>query len=528
MGTENQEIPTRKNSEGKMEVETRPVYVEEWLDSLPYIDFDKTTGLLNQAMRETNHIKMKPSQRFELVGEYNRPYQYYIDSQIKVGARHTLHSIETLQSQVHSLKQLSVAMAMACRITIEESLNKKTLWMQSKPPLAEILMAMNYFSHTLIFSYLEYAPVPKNVWREISFLYDFAESINQENTLVHDHMDEKQKKVSSIAAAYKRIILASMVDPHHLPFGAIWEVYAQLESWVDKVSIKPYQQLQDGTGYFVIDVKHDVRPVPYNKFNQKLAANRKLCLLDATELVKDVQTYLQLLKLNRALDDSIIFSNYYARTILEQMVLGWGAPAKRKHARNAKSGNLEIAIGIHASHYYLSSENHFIARISVDEDNEFDQEDITTTIYLLENWELVDSGPGGYALTRNSGQKNQTSANHARVGDLVAIKKSASQYQLGVIRWLMIRPKQLYKAGIELISDEAQAVAIRKQNETVNRRAFLHGDINNGSAFVITEQGFYEDDAALVLTTQRQEQQINASALLESTTLLEQFRVEQS
>ena len=33
--------------------------------------------------------------------------------------------------------------------------------------------------------------------------------------------------------------MASLVDPHHLPFGAIWEVYDQLDSWADHTQIIP-------------------------------------------------------------------------------------------------------------------------------------------------------------------------------------------------------------------------------------------------------------------------------------------------
>ena len=52
------QLPTRKTARGD-EIETRPLYVEEWLDSLPYIDFNKTSTLLYDALVATNKATIK-------------------------------------------------------------------------------------------------------------------------------------------------------------------------------------------------------------------------------------------------------------------------------------------------------------------------------------------------------------------------------------------------------------------------------------------------------------------------------------
>ncbi|NIR94192.1 MAG: hypothetical protein GWO08_11135, partial [Gammaproteobacteria bacterium] len=46
---DNNQLPRR----GK-EIDTRPIYVEEWLDSLPYADFVNTARLLLEALKESN------------------------------------------------------------------------------------------------------------------------------------------------------------------------------------------------------------------------------------------------------------------------------------------------------------------------------------------------------------------------------------------------------------------------------------------------------------------------------------------
>lgn len=102
------QLPMRKTSHGS-EIETRPIYIEEWLDSLPYIDFINTSSLLNDALVATNKAEIKTSTRIELIELYNRPYQYYVESQIKAGAQHTLQTIDAMQNQLNQMKQIAVA-----------------------------------------------------------------------------------------------------------------------------------------------------------------------------------------------------------------------------------------------------------------------------------------------------------------------------------------------------------------------------------------------------------------------------------
>jgi cyclic-di-GMP-binding protein len=271
MGLKDQNLPLRSSPSGD-QIDTRPMQIEEWLDSLPYTDFKKTSQLLFDATLATNRQQLKPSTRLELVELYNRPYQYYIDSQIKAGAQHTLQSIDTVQTQIKILKNISANLALACKISAEDILNKKTLWGQTKPPIINFFLSLNFLSHALIFSYLEYAPTPKNVWKEINFIYDFAESLSLESSIIKlpDNF-AAHNKITTIAKAYKRIILASMSDPHHLPYGAIWEIYEQLANWVDNIALTKFTTPTETSSRFVIKLDSDSQPIPIIKFNSKLA-----------------------------------------------------------------------------------------------------------------------------------------------------------------------------------------------------------------------------------------------------------------
>lgn len=518
-------LPMRATPTGD-QIETRPLYVEEWLDSLPYIDFKKTSQLLFEATRATNEQVLKPSVRIELVELYNRPYQYYIDSQIKTGAQHTLHSIDTMQEQTQILKRIAINLGLACKISAEETLKKKTLWGQSKPPMVNLLHSLTYLSHAMIFSFLEYAPTPKNVWREINFIYDFAESLNQEHAALQTTTGKSGSITTTIAEAYSRICLAALADPHHLPYGAIWEIYEQLNTWANLVKITRFRTPDDSAGIFVIKLDSDSCPLAYGKFNI-VSAGAQHRLIDASGLVRQIQTNLASLEKGSSPDKSLIISPYFARMILGHMLRVWGTPPKRVNQRQERAGTIEIACGLNAAYYMVNNEIEFIDPATVDADESVPPRDPEVTPienYRVDQWSLVDQSARGFAVI-----KNDKPTYNIRVGDLIVIRtrSQSARWALGVIRWLMIRQGQIYKIGVQMLTTRAKPVAIRATSgntlDTRYRRALLIPDLNDNEPSIITSKGLFIANRELDVYEGKSTSRVRAMSILESTTGFEQF-----
>ncbi len=535
MKTNISSLPTRKTSSGS-QIETRPLYIEEWLDKLPYVDFEKTGQILHEAIKATNSESIKPSVRLELVELYHRPYQYYLDLQIKTGSQHTLQSISSMQSQLAILKKIAVNLALACKLAVDELLQKKTLWGQSKPPLPAMLMSLNYLSHAMIFSFLEYSPIPKNVWREVNSIYTFAQDIGQENnTLLLPGKDAKTG-ATSIAHAYKKIVLASLADPHHLPFGAIWEIFEQLQSWAEFANIKQFEEPVSPTGYFVVNLDSDAAPQPFSKFNAKLASEKHR-LIDTTDLAKIIQQQLAVLNSGKSLDSSIKISPYFAKSIIGHISKAWGLPPKRYFPRESSKGTMKLSCGLNPTYFFLNQEEDFTAPQvqapdAEDDSNVFDEMDASAQkIYSADEWNLVDQGPSGFAVIKNDKPKDTV-----RVGDLVGVDEgdssdSAKKWKLGVIRWLMIRQNKIYKVGIQMIGKDAHVAAIRACNgnnqDLQYRRAFFIGDPNSQSNnSVITQKGLFIDERELEISYNKQSFRVMANALEESTVSFEHFSID--
>jgi hypothetical protein len=513
----------RRTAAGE-QIETRPLHVEEWLDSLPYVDFRSTSRLLHEATRATNEQNIKPDNRYELVELYHRPYQYYVDSQIRTGARHTLQSIEAMQEQVEVLKRIGLNLALACRLAAEEALKQKTLWRQTKPPLPALLSALNYLSHVLIFSYLEYSPTPANVWRELNFVYEFAEGLGKQREDVLPAGGAPDKDATTIDAAYKRIAMASLTDPHHLPFGAIWEIYEQLNEWSKHVTIGEFEPGASPGGHFVVDLAGDSRPVPLAGFDPAGGLNRHR-IIDASALGGLIEEQLERLNSGQRLAESIRLSPFFAKSVLGHALRAWGLPPKRSMPREPRQGTLHLACGLSAAYFFLNSEQEFLpppAGNGEDGVHADAGDGPPPGNHAADAWEIVDEGPTGFAV-----MKTERPHYNLRVGDLVAIceapgaRNGGGKWGLGIVRWMMVRQGKGYRIGVQIITHSASVAALRalsgSSQDCSFRRALVFADPENaGHGRVITDRGLFLNGRALELNESGRSRNVACGELVES------------
>jgi hypothetical protein len=393
-----------------------------------------------------------------------------------------------------------------------------------------MLMSLNYLSHAMIFSFLEYSSIPKNVWREVNSIYTFAEDLGQENNTIALPGKDAKTSATSIAHSYKKIVLASLADPHHLPFGAIWEIFEQLQDWTELTTIKRFSTPATPAGYFVVDLKNDTPPLPFSKFDPTVASNKHR-LVDTSELGKIIQQQLTILNSGKSLDNSIKISPYFAKSIVSHISKAWGLPAKRNLPRESSQGSIFITCGLNSTYYFLNNKEDFISPQNTDDfDDHSDEPNYShTKSYSSDEWSLVDQGSGGFAVI-----KNDKPTDTVRVGDMVGVKSdtklAGDTWKLGVIRWLMIRQNKIYKVGIQIISNEIYPAAIRAcqggNQDLQYRRALLIGDpTKHSSNSVITQKGLFIDERELEVSFNEQKFRVSADSLKESTVSFEHFTI---
>ncbi len=322
--------------------------------------------------------------------------------------------------------------------------------------------------------------------------------------------------------------MASLVDPHHLPFGAIWEVYDQLDSWADHTQIIPMRVEPNTTGYFVIDLKSDDKPMPLVKFSPD-NTNENNRLLDSIPLQNLIQQQMDLLQMEQPIDKSIVLSPFYAKSLLSHMLKAWGLPPKRYFPRKVKSGHLNIVTGISAIYYYLNNGNAFRSIIaSESNDDEIDvlenpTETASQVNYIPEIWRVIDEGSGGYAIIRDDKTKKSI-----RVGDLVGINNSVDEnnWSIGVVRWLMLS-RGIHKVGLQIITETAQPIVLcastGSQADRELRPAFMIEDKSKQRS-IIAEKGLYLSNREMKMTSGDQQELIVADNLNESSISYDFFK----
>ena len=535
MTTNKQGPPLRQSRDGQV-IETRPLHVEEWLDSLPYIDFNKTSRILEEATRLTNQQKLKPAVRLELVEMYSRPYLYYVESQIRTGAQQTLQSIESLQPQVDVLRRIAVNLAYAARLAAEDALKKKSLWGKARPPLQAMLFSMNYLSHALVFSYQNYSPIPKNVWRQLHFIYDFASDLERQNATLALPAGDTRHRNMSIAQAYKRILLAALADPYHLPYGAIWEIYEQLFNWTEYTDLVTFRKVPDPAGCFIVNLDSDSSPIPYNKFNVSRGGDRYR-LLDATSLNRHIDGVLASWN-GKPPAEMPALSPYYARLILNHLSRAWSLPPKRAEQRVESSGSLALACGVDTASFLFNSEKEVRLPAGTSEAEEIiageppaDDEGEVTPVRgpRIEHWEQIDQGTGGLALMK----KDKPSV-PVRVGELVTLmpeRDNTDGWSVGVIRWLMAYQSGAFRLGIQVLSGTVMPAAVRahsgsRQDRRYRQCLLLPSREDSGSDTVIAAKGLYAEGRQLELLAGGEQRRVRAGRLLEGTVAFEWFTLD--
>ena len=283
--------------------------------------------------------------------------------------------------------------------------------------------------------------------------------------------------------------------------------------------------------FFVINLDKDAPPLPYSKFNTELATDKHR-LIDSTALGKVIQQQLAALNNGQNLDSSIKISPYFAKSIMTHMSKAWGLPPKRHFTRESREGSMKVTCGLNATYYFMNGQMDFIAPESEGDEHEYLVDPLEETIqrvYSADEWSLVDQGPGGFAVVKNDKPRDTV-----RVGDLIGVSASSSsdtgKWDLGVIRWLMIRQNKIYKIGIQMIGKKAYPIALRLSSgsdlEKQYRRAFLLDDPSDKSnRSIICSKGLFEAQREFEIQYKKQKQSLFAQDLQESTISFEHFNV---
>ena len=542
-------------------VETDPKYARAWLASLPLADSAESAREIYQALYTLNRQELDVARRFELMELYNSPVASVTTALEPYFSRAALPLTSKKRQLAEFIRQLHMEMSYGykgCLQDLEKQRvrwGKKTLWAKT------LQRAMHYLGEVLLHSYQVYMPYPLEVWRETHAIYRYAMEHDLATEVVDTAATEAAK--TTLAHDYTRILLLGLSNPYQLPQNECRQVQRFLHHWGAKASLRGNLEVPHPAGHFLVDMTTDSPPVAFPR-DVQFQANQDLILLDATELLRTIQFFIQRLKKGdsaRTLSLGVECLDSVCLEILQRMMRTWGLIPRRQYSRIQRSGPAFVCTGIPALHFFAGGQKPFappadrsrnetpddrfilpahiqedISRETRDEDEDFIPLDEPVAVgpmpapdgwesrassgdaFRVDRWQIRDTAPKGMQLVRQG-----NSHTYVRVGDVVGIQQmdEIGRWSAGVVRWMKSPEADNLEMGIELLAAGVKPVAVAPVRgasvgeyqpalllpaiETLRRPATLllsRGAFSPGSNLLVAEE---EEGARTVRLLQRLE-----------------------
>ncbi len=497
--------------------ETRINHLEDWLNALPYANFQRTMEMMAYALDQTNRQALRPQLRFELIKLYLHPYFYLLDTHIKQKPQTDLQNVKQARERSDQLRAVSATLAIAAKITLQDALKEKSSARQQELVCGALLLGIRTLSNLLLLNFFSYVTVPEAVWSELHQFYAQAEKLGCHTVPLDD--PEADNQHVTIAAAYAQILAAAVVDPNHLSHHLIWRIYDLLQTLRRDIVFGPFKMVENPAGHFVVNLGGS-KPRRYRDFDAAEASSFHR-LLDCSALPKNIALLIEKSALQNSRIDLPV-------NVLADLEKAWGLAPKRLFPRQHQNLNPTVAFGMNASYFVVNEYREFsTAEVPdyPDLDNYEAGLDTQGDRYFICKWSILNASKKGKLLYLASPSKRTI-----RVGELAVVSADEGHsWEIGVVRWLQLMERKSHKLGLEILADAAQAVAIRALHgnaiETEFRRALLIR-FDNREPALLSAGGLFAGHRLLELVSTTDRIQLTAGELIERTIAFELFTVQ--
>ena len=511
------ELPTRSKP-GKNSFDIRSRKVEQWIETLPMVNLGETARLIYAALTETNSLNYPHHDRYLFLEQLREPVQYVTDSMKKHFVGVTFPLPEKNHKVAAATREILSAMATAYKIAIEDLSNNNLLFPDKKLLATLIHRAITYSSQVLLTSYQVYAPFPQKTWQELNQLYRFAEKRKIHKQAIHDGQHRYVDK-NSITDEYLRTLLLSLTSPYHLRLGEVGKVNDTLERWTSHCSLRMFDSENPGTdnNYFLVDLAQDAPPRSLSLLvtDTNITSPNDARIIDASQLsdvLRDEIKNTEDIAATTLTGIDMLRPNL-SRDLLKRLLIAWGVIGKRSFTRNDKQEEVQITLGLSATHEFISQrrgkkpshtatnpkQESFDNRAHYDSNEVHDlneqqpdvwnmvypnsetinyefpedkvnkqltqiethkQQELQKPHYRVDDWVILNESANGYCIERVQGD-NAT----VQVGELIGIKRGHNSHSwkwgIGVIRWMKFSTDNNLQMGIEMMNPDAAALGLR-------------------------------------------------------------------
>ncbi len=502
--------------------EKRPKLVQALLANLPLEHPASAAQAILEQLSLLDRQSVAAETRNKLLEIY-RPYILRVAADLASSyCNQPLPLSETAMMSASLARTLLTELAYGYKLTILDYSNRVFVLGSGKIIANLIQRAIHALDQLLQVSYYTYVSPPEAVWSEIHQLYLHGAQLGLHETPVKD-ADE----TSSINLTYKRALLLSLANPHHLVTADLDRVRAYLARYAQLAQLHPLGMPENNAGVFLVRLNSDSPPIPLSKHRGE-ADMRTDILLITVELARQVAMDLRQLENGTSVLADI---TDLRRDLLNHLVKQWALAPKRTFTRMNRNESTNLCAGLKAIHYFLNGETHFADIRNQSEDTEvslnFTESAIDSSAsrhFGSTRWLVVNESAGGLALSKFPGVAPELS-----IGDLLGMRDdSGRQWTLGVVRWANSGESGDLDIGAQMLAPSARAVAVRPEKTARYAEALLLPEIPplQQTVTLVTECGIYQPAKVLevMMSPDSQPVRVLLTRLLERTGKFERFQ----
>ncbi|MCP3867940.1 MAG: hypothetical protein GY703_07575 [Gammaproteobacteria bacterium] len=324
--------------------------VKTWIQGLPTADTGETARQLFKAVVEFNRQEVQDLKRIKIAELFRDPITYVSDNLRKtyLDAEFPL-SAKTRKTAVLN-RELQVELAISYKIFIDQTVSRKSSRHDRRLLIIAIHRAMQCLSKVQYHAAIIYDPCPENTWKEIYWLYSYAEQQRIQHVPIKDAGEDC--KSNTIAQLFKQTLLFAINSPYCLRQSEIEQVYSNLPEWESRTSLQFPENRFNSDTLYVVRLTEDAPPAHISI--QTMPVETVCRHLDIKEYLDYLRDEYNLIDTRSGIKP--LTNNDRARGyLLDKLIQGLNQSPERRFVRIQLNFELRTAVGLATIHRLIST-----------------------------------------------------------------------------------------------------------------------------------------------------------------------------
>ena len=547
--------------------DTTPKAFRTWIGQLPMANIGEVSRQLYHAIIELNNLFLAPQHRSQFL-ELIREKIHFVCNELSKHYLGLAVALPEKQRKIANLSQaLQLHLASGYKLCVLEFIDDGGLDKNRRQIATAAHRAISELSATILRSHQLYCPSPTQSWLECHRLYRFAYRNKLSEIQVEDD-SFLHRRTSTVADAYKRILLLGCARPNQLRQSELLDVYELFESWTQHTRCG--RDIGDDS-LFIVNMERDNPPI-YRSLLEEAPGNESFGF-DTRELSAMVSETLHARRERKEIDNELDVPAKVSDTLLTHLSQALGILAKRNFNRIASQGSLEVCVGLTAAHYFIAGAKTFTEFVNGNDNGNDEEENLFVRASRRKEdaWSgahdaspsddrlhsgdtpinfkgaygnsqapstdrnrpksyhslLVNTSPGGYCISWESNAPSSL-----QTGEVLGVREQSSHpWSVAVVRWIRQIKNQGTQVGIELLAPSASPCGVRLIQKIGNSSEYLRGlllpeiSVVNQSATLITPRLPFQSGSRISLLHDGREDQGQLSRKVSSTGSISQFEL---